>query len=110
MLRERFEVELRGYEGVGIEKQLGVVADGWKNVGVQGNPVIVPVALQANPFPYLQGFTVVGNPELTTASGGFSFPVLGLQQVTQFRVVTISGHRIVSPVTVPSVLWAKRIP
>src|SRR5437588_2089185 len=64
---------------------------------------VVPVALQANPFPYLQGFTVVGNPELTTASGGFSFPVLGLQQVTQFRVVTISGHRIVSPVTVASV-------
>jgi hypothetical protein len=60
----------------------------------------VPVVLQANPFPYLQGFSVVGNPELTTASGGFSFPVFGLQQVTQFRVVTISGHKVVSPVAV----------
>ena len=36
------------------------------------------VVLQANPFPYTAGFQNVGNPELTTANGGFSFPVLGL--------------------------------
>jgi len=47
-LLPRLEIELRGYEGVGIEKQLGVVADGWKSAGVQGNTVIVPVALQAD--------------------------------------------------------------
>ncbi len=41
-----------------------------------------------------------GNPELTTAGGGFSFPVLGLQQVTKFRVVTISGHSVISPVAI----------
>jgi hypothetical protein len=63
----------------------------------------VPVALEANPFPYLQGFTVVGNPELTTAGGGFSFPVVGLEQVTHFRVVTISGHPIASPITTEEV-------
>lgn len=45
---ERLEIELRGYEGVGIEKQLAVVADGWKGAGAQGNIVIVPVALQAD--------------------------------------------------------------
>jgi hypothetical protein len=75
------------------------------NVLVQGTlsgtgSAHVPVVLQANPFPYLQGFTLAGNPELTTATGGFSFPVLGLQQVTQFRVVTISGHSVISPVAI----------
>jgi hypothetical protein len=34
--------------------------------------------LQANPFPYTAGFKTVGNPELTKATGGFSFPVVGL--------------------------------
>jgi hypothetical protein len=63
----------------------------------------VPVALQANPFPYLQGFATVGNPELTTASGSFSFPVLGLAQTTQYRVATISSHPIASPVAVEAV-------
>jgi hypothetical protein len=56
------------------------------------------VVLQANPFPYLQGFANVGNPELTMASGSFSFPVFGLTQTTHFRVVTVSTHPIVSPV------------
>jgi hypothetical protein len=48
----------------------------------------VPVALQANPFPYTQGFATIGNPELTSATGGFSFPFVGLTAATQFRVVT----------------------
>jgi hypothetical protein len=63
----------------------------------------VAVALQANPFPYLQGFTTIGNPELTMANGAFTFPVLGLTQATQFRVVTTSGHAVVSPVALESV-------
>jgi hypothetical protein len=58
----------------------------------------VGVALQANPFPYLQGFADVGNPELTTASGSFSFPVFGLTESTHFRVVTLTTHAVVSPV------------
>jgi hypothetical protein len=48
----------------------------------------VPVSLQANPFPYTQGFANTGNPELTSATGGFSFPFVGLTEATQFRVVT----------------------
>jgi hypothetical protein len=60
----------------------------------------VPVGLQANPFPYLQGFANIGNAELTTATGSFSFPVLGLAATTQFRVVTIASHPVASPVAV----------
>jgi hypothetical protein len=63
----------------------------------------VAVALQSNPFPYLQGFATTGNPELTMATGAFTFPVLGLTQTTQFRVVTISSHPVASPVAVESV-------
>jgi hypothetical protein len=59
----------------------------------------VPVVLQANPFPYTQGFANVGNPELTSATGGFSFPFLGLTEATQFRVVTTTKVPVVSPVT-----------
>jgi hypothetical protein len=58
------------------------------------------VVLQANPFPYLQGFANVGNPEVTMANGSFSFPVIGLGTVTQFRVVATSPKRVVSPVAV----------
>ncbi len=64
----------------------------------------VAVVLQANPFPYTQGFVTVGNPELTTATGGFSFPFVGLTQATQFRVATVSTKPIViSPVAIESV-------
>jgi hypothetical protein len=48
----------------------------------------IPVSLQSNPFPYTQGFVSTGNPELTSATGGFSFPFVGLTEATQFRVVT----------------------
>src|SRR5205085_3802866 len=40
----------------------------------------------------------VGNAQLTTATGSFSFPVLGLAQNTQFRVVTAGKPLVVSPV------------
>lgn len=55
----------------------------------------VAVVLQANPFPYTQGFVTVGNPELTSATGGFSFPFLGITRATQFRVVTTATKPIV---------------
>ncbi|HTU77820.1 MAG TPA: fibronectin type III domain-containing protein [Solirubrobacteraceae bacterium] len=54
-----------------------------------------PIELQANPFPYTAGFQAVGNPELTNAQGGFSFPFLGLLENAQLRVVTI-GQPVVS--------------
>jgi hypothetical protein len=63
----------------------------------------LPVVLQANPFPYTQGFADLGNPELTTAAGGFSFPVLGLTAATQFRVMTTTRVPVVSPVATEGV-------
>jgi hypothetical protein len=61
------------------------------------------VVLQANAFPYTAGFLDVGNPELTNAAGGFSFPVLGLVLGTQFRVVTTTKTPVISPVAFESV-------
>lgn len=61
------------------------------------------VVLQSNPFPYLAGFKTVGNPELTSATGGFSFPVVGLLENTQLRVQTLGSPTITSPVVPESV-------
>jgi hypothetical protein len=64
----------------------------------------VPVTLQSNPFPYTQGFLNTGNPELTSATGGFSFPFVGLTTATQFRVVTTTTKPVVaSPVAIEGV-------
>jgi hypothetical protein len=46
----------------------------------------------------VQGFKALGNPEITNAAGGFSFPVVGMAVNTQFRVVTTSAPFVVSPV------------
>jgi hypothetical protein len=56
------------------------------------------VELQANAFPYLGGFQPVGNPEVTNAAGGFSFPYLGLTENAQLRVVTVGKPEVSSPV------------
>jgi hypothetical protein len=61
------------------------------------------VVLQQNPFPYTAGFADVGNAELTTATGGFSFPVVGLAQATQFRVITTTNPPVVSPIAIEGV-------
>jgi len=61
------------------------------------------VVLQQNPFPYTAGFADVGNPELTNATGGFSFPVVGLAQATQFRVITTTNPAVVSPIAIEGV-------
>jgi hypothetical protein len=61
------------------------------------------VVLQQNPFPYTSGFSDVGNAELTSASGGFSFPVLDLLAATQFRVAAVSTPVIVSPIVTEEV-------
>ncbi len=60
------------------------------------------VVLQASPFPFTGGFQNVGNPELTTAQGSFSFPVLGLTLATEYRVSTMTATAVVSPVTTAS--------
>jgi hypothetical protein len=72
------------------------------------------VALQVNPFPYLAGFTTYGNPELTSSTGSFSFPILGLLENAQLRVVTTASPFVSSPVVVEGVavrvtLHARRV-
>lgn len=72
------------------------------------------VALQINPFPYLGGFKTYGNPEVTNATGGFSFPVLGLLENAQMRVVTttppfVSSTVLVEGVAVRVTLHAHRV-
>ncbi|HEY2537334.1 MAG TPA: fibronectin type III domain-containing protein [Solirubrobacteraceae bacterium] len=61
------------------------------------------VVLQANQFPYLGGFHNVGNPELTSGTGGFSFPYVGLLENAQLRVVTVGKPEVSSPVIVEGV-------
>ncbi len=60
------------------------------------------VVLQAAPFG-APSFMPVGNAELTSASGGFSFPVLGLTSTTQFRVATTTNPPVYSPVALERV-------
>jgi hypothetical protein len=61
------------------------------------------VVLQSNVFPYLGGFQNIGNPQLTSAAGGFSFPYLGLTENAQLRVVTVGKPEVLSPVVLESV-------
>lgn len=61
------------------------------------------VVLQSNAFPFTAGFADVGNPELTSSTGGFSFVVLGLDLTSQFRVVTTAAPGVVSPTVTESV-------
>ncbi len=49
------------------------------------------------------GFQTVGNPEVTNAAGGFSFPFLGLLQNAQLRVVTVGNPLVISPVVTENV-------
>jgi hypothetical protein len=58
------------------------------------------VVLQANPFPYTQGFATVGNALVTDAAGGFSFPVLSVPVSTQYRVVMPQRPEVASPIAV----------
>jgi hypothetical protein len=62
------------------------------------------VVLQADTFPFTLGFQNLGNPELTNAAGGFSFPVIGLTQATGFRVVTTTNPPVISPFVGENVL------
>lgn len=94
---------------------LSVQITGVPNPVVFGSPFLVEghlsgtgatnheVVLQANPFPYLAGFRTVGNPEVTSSVGAFSFPFLGLLENAQLRVVTVGGSVVTSPVVIESV-------
>ncbi len=64
------------------------------------------VVLQQNPFPYTAGFSNVGNAELTTSTGSFAFPVAGLGQATQYRVITTTNPPVVSPIVIENVAVA----
>lgn len=61
------------------------------------------VQLQANRFPYLGGFQNVGNAVLTSATGTFVMPFVGLLENAQLRVVTLGTPAVVSPVLIESV-------
>jgi hypothetical protein len=62
-----------------------------------------PVVLQATQFPFATGFQNITEPHLTTATGSFSFPVLGLAATTQFRVATTTKPLVLSPVAIENV-------
>jgi len=61
------------------------------------------IVLQVIISPFLGGFKNVGNPEITNATGGFSFPVLGLLENAQLRVVTVGKPLVYSPVVTETV-------
>jgi hypothetical protein len=54
------------------------------------------VVLQSDAFPFTAGFADVGNPELTSATGGFSFVVLDVGATSQYRVVATTEPAVVS--------------
>lgn len=55
------------------------------------------VLLQQNAFPFTAGFTPVGNPQVTSSTGTFAFPILSLTTTTQYRV-EVPGRNVVSPI------------
>jgi len=61
------------------------------------------VVLQANPFPYTAGFQTIGNAQVTSPTGGFQFPFLGLVQTAQLRVATLDVPPIVSAIATEGV-------
>ena len=58
------------------------------------------VVLQANPWPYTGGFVNTTNPQVTDASGNFSFPLLSVSVNTQYRVLMVARPEVVSPIVV----------
>ncbi len=61
------------------------------------------VELLADSFPFTAGFQAVENPELTDATGAFSFPLPALTESTRFEVMTVTSPPVVSPVAVENV-------
>jgi hypothetical protein len=56
------------------------------------------VVLQSNPFPYVQGFGLASNAQLTNAQGVFTFTLPSLPVTTQFRVAMTDRPDVVSPI------------
>ncbi len=61
------------------------------------------VVLQGRAFPYTAAFTNLGTPQVTAATGAFSFGSLGLSENTQLRVITVGSPVIVSPIVTEQV-------
>ena len=61
------------------------------------------VILQGRPFPFTAPFQPIGNPELTTATGGFSFTLLGAATTMQFQVVTTTKPVVASLIATENV-------
>ena len=76
---------------VGKPTVLGGTLSGTGNAGRQ-------VVLQANPFPYTQGFANVSNPQVVNAQGNFAFTLLSVPLNTQYRVLIPTRPGIVSPI------------
>lgn len=62
------------------------------------------VVLQADWWPYTQGFVTVTNKQVTNAQGGFSFPLLNVAENMQFRVQMPERPAVVSPIVAFGVL------
>jgi hypothetical protein len=58
------------------------------------------VVLQANPWPYTGGFVNQANPQVTSSTGAFSFPILSVAMNTQYRVLMVARPDVVSPIVV----------
>jgi hypothetical protein len=58
------------------------------------------VSLQANPYPYTQGFATIGNSQVTGSNGEFSFSLLAVPVTTQYRVLMPQRPEVVSPIVV----------
>lgn len=56
------------------------------------------IQLEANPFPYTQGFAPASNVQLTDAQGNFAFPLLSVALNTQYRVLIPNRPEIASPI------------
>lgn len=61
------------------------------------------VVLLGRPFPFTGPFAQIGNPELTTATGGFSFTLLGDADTAEFQVVTTTNPAVSSGVATENV-------
>jgi len=58
----------------------------------------VEVTLQASAFPYLESFTPIGPPAMTTRGGAFSFRVANLKVSTQLRLMAQTLLPVFSPI------------
>jgi hypothetical protein len=61
------------------------------------------VVLQANPFPYLQGFLNITLAATTDSTGRFSFPLSSMAKTAQLRVVVVAAPQTMSAVTIEEV-------